>query len=263
MSNAPNVLPSAYSPASDGSCGGVDGTAGARLMVAVVDDDALFREALRLNLEDAGHGVREFADGGAVVADLSALETVDLILLDWRMPGLNGIDVLRALRAHGVDVPVIFLTVLTDEAYEEAALAGGAVDFIDKSRSFTILQRRMDVIARGVKRPDPDAPTAIERSPLLLRLATKRAEWRGATVELTVREFEIVAALAMRAGEDLSFRQIYDAVHGHGFLAGDGDDGLRATVRAIIKRLRTKFKAVDPDFDAIKTFPGFGYRWQA
>lgn len=260
MPDAPSFLQSAYSPSSDSRS---DGTSAARLVVAVVDDDALFREALRLNLEDVGHTVREFPDGTSVVTNLQALEGVDLILLDWRMPGLNGIDVLRAVRAHGVDVPIFFLTVLTDEAYEEAALAGGAVDFIDKSRSFPILQHRMEVIARGVKRPDPDAPTAIERGPLLLRLATKRAEWKGTIVELTVREFDIVAALAMRAGEDLSFRQIYDAVHGHGFLAGDGDDGLRATVRAIIKRLRTKFKSIDPDFDAIETFPGFGYRWRA
>lgn len=260
MPDAPNVLPSAYNLSSDGSH--PEAVASVRLVVAVVDDDALFREALRLNLEDVGHVVREFPDGTTVLADMQALDGVDLILLDWRMPGMNGIDVLRAVRAHGVNVPVIFLTVLTDEAYEEAALSGGAVDFIDKSRSFAILHRRMEVIARGVKRPDPDAPTSIERGPLLLRLATKRAEWRGTVVELTVREFEIVAALAMRAGEDLSFRQIYDAVHGHGFLAGDGDDGLRATVRAIIKRLRTKFKTLDPAFDSIETFPGFGYRWR-
>lgn len=236
---------------------------GLLLTVAIVDDDPLFREALRLNLEDVGHGVREFADGAAAVADPRAMDGIDMILLDWRMPGLNGIDVLKTLRARGIEAPVIFLTVLTDEAYEEAALAGGAVDFMDKSRSFSILHRRMEVIARGVKRGDPEAPTIIERGPLVLRMATKRAAWRGAAVELTVREFDIVAALAMRAGEDVAFRQIYDAVHGHGFLAGDGDEGLRATVRAIIKRLRTKFKAVDPDFDAIETFPGFGYRWRA
>ena len=62
------------------------------------------------------------------------------------MPEMNGIEVLKQLRARSIDVPVVFLTVLSDQIYEEAALLGGAVDFVEKSRSFTILRRRIELI---------------------------------------------------------------------------------------------------------------------
>lgn len=253
MNGSLRDLNSDLAPASNG---------GAALKVAIVDDDPLFREALRLNLEDEGYRVAEFADGSAVVNYAALDKDFDLILLDWKMPAMDGIEVLRVLRGRGVKTPVIFLTLLSDEVYEEAALAGGAVDFVDKSRSFSILLRRIEVIRLGVKKPDLPVDAVSDIGALSLKLATKRAEWRGRAVELTVREFDIVAALAARAGVDMKYRDIYDTVHGHGFHAGDGEEGLRATVRAIIKRIRGKFRAVDPDFDHIETFAGFGYRWR-
>src|SRR5690242_5053189 len=115
----------------------------------LIDDDDLFRESLGLNLLDEGYEVTSFANGRDVLAYLEDGGTADVILLDWRMPNLTGLDVLRRIRATGTTIPVIFLTVLADDVYEEAALEGGAVDFIDKSRRLPILLKRLQLIAEG------------------------------------------------------------------------------------------------------------------
>ncbi|HXP74039.1 MAG TPA: response regulator, partial [Stellaceae bacterium] len=81
-----------------------------RVRILVVDDDDEFRESLSLNLMDEGFGVTTFADGPSALEHLAAGESVDVILLDWRMPGMNGLEVLRELRQRGVMTPVIFLT---------------------------------------------------------------------------------------------------------------------------------------------------------
>ncbi len=181
------------------------------------------------------------------------------------MPGMNGLEVLRELRQRGVVTPVIFLTVLSDDIYEEAALAGGAVDFIDKSRRLLILVRRIELVAEG-QRPLPSAsqqqlPPQLRLGSLELRFDTNRGFWQGSAIDLTLTEFHIVSHLALKAGEDVSYRELYDLVHGKDFLAGSGADGYRANVRTFIKRIRRKFKDLDPDFDEIHNYTGFGYRW--
>ena len=100
----------------------------------LVDDDDLFRESLGLNLIDEGYEVTSFGNGRDVLAYLDRDGKADVILLDWRMPNLTGIDVLRRIRAAGITIPVIFLTVLSDDVYEETALEGGAVDLAYSSR---------------------------------------------------------------------------------------------------------------------------------
>src|SRR5215472_19034047 len=114
----------------------------------LVDDDDLFRESLGLNLVDEGYEVTCFGNGQDALAYLNHGKA-DAMLLDWRMPNLSGIDVLRRMRDAGVAIPVIFLTALSDDIYEEAALEGGAVDFIDKARRLPILLKRLRLIAEG------------------------------------------------------------------------------------------------------------------
>jgi two-component system, OmpR family, response regulator ChvI len=240
----------------------------------LVDDDDLFRESLGLNLIDEGYSVTSFDNGREALAFLEGGGTADVVLLDWRMPQLTGIDVLRRIRRSGIAVPVIFLTVLSDDIYEEAALAGGAVDFIDKSRRLPILIRRLQLIAEGARPaadpvPEPvleavAAPSASMRLGRLdLRFDTGRAWWGGRAIDLTLTEFKILALLAERAGQDIGYREIYDLVHGKDFIAGHGAEGYRANVRTFIKRIRKKFRDSDPDFDRIDNYPGFGYRWTA
>ncbi len=96
---------------------------------------------------------------------------------------------------------------------------------------------------------------------LTLDGAAARIEWRGRRVDLTLSEFRVVQLLVDRAGQDASYRDIYDTVKGIGFIAGTGTDGYRANVRAMVKRIRQKFKEADPQFGAIHNYPGFGYRW--
>ncbi len=234
--------------------------------IVLVDDEDDFRESLGLNLEDEGFGVTTFPGGAPALAYFAAGKEADLILLDWRMPGMNGLEMLRELRHRGIMTPVIFLTGLGDDVYEEAALAGGAVDFIDKSRRLSILVKRIEIIAEG-QRPLPDAaqqpvePTQLRLGPLELRFDISRAFWNGRPVDLTLTEFRMVGRLALKPGEDLSYREIYDLVHGKDFVAGSGSDGYRANVRTFIKRIRKKFRDVDPEFALIHNYPGFGYRW--
>jgi two-component system response regulator ChvI len=234
--------------------------------IVIVDDDDAFRESLGLNLVDEGYAVSSFSCGTAVLDYFAAGGRADAILLDWRMPDMNGLELLRSLRRSGNTTPAIFLTILHDEIYEEAALDGGAVDFIDKSRRLPILIKRLQLIAEGARpSPEPDGRRVgdvLRIGPLELRFDTNRASWDGMPVDLTLTEFKIVALLVRRAGEDVPYREIYDIVHGRDFVAGYGDEGYRPNVRTFIKRIRKKFHEVDPGFSHIQNYAGFGYRYQ-
>lgn len=257
----PSQPESAVSPTSSPS---TKPTLDRQARILLVDDDDEFRESLGLNLIDEGFSVTTFPNGPSALDFMASGEPIDVILLDWRMPGMNGLEMLRELRQRGTMTPVIFLTALSDDIYEEAALAGGAVDFIDKSRRLSILVKRIELIAEG-QRPLPDAaqqqPAQVRLGSLELRFDINRAFWSGQAVDLTLTEFRMVAQLALKPGEDLSYRELYDLVHGKDFLAGSGADGYRANVRTFIKRIRKKFRDVDTDFDQIHNYAGFGYRW--
>jgi two-component system response regulator ChvI len=249
---SPNVPPAA-----------VPGSRQTRLLL--VDDDDFFRESLGLNLLDEGFLVTSFGGGADALGFFENGGEADVLLLDWRMPGLDGLEVLRQLRRRGIEIPVIFLTALSDDIYEEAALEGGAVDFIDKSRRLSILLKRLSLIVDAHRpRQETIAKQGVaEHGELILRLDTSRAYWRGSEVELTLTEFNILLLLTGRSGEDVPYRDIYDLVHGKDFIAGYGAEGYRANVRTFIKRIRKKFRDIDSSFDMIGNYAGFGYRWAA
>lgn len=237
--------------------------------VFVVDDDELFRESIEQNLVDAGFSVTGFPTGLKMLDVLTEGGSADLILLDWKMPEMNGIEVLKRLRVRQIEIPVIFLTVLNDQIYEEAALLGGAVDFVEKSRSFSILLKRIQLIFEGAKMkaavPNAATPRTDDKAifgSLVLWLESSRAFWKDRQVDLTLTEFKMVHYLATRAGKDVRYREIYDLVHGEGFVTGYGDEGYRTNVRTFIKRIRQKFREIDDTFEAIENYPGFGYRWR-
>lgn len=235
--------------------------------IVIVDDDDLFRESLGLNLAEEGFEVVDFDCGEAALEYFLGGEDADAVLLDWRMPGIDGLGVLRSLRQRRIEIPVVFLTVLSDEIYEESALKWGAVDFIDKSRRLSIILQRLKLITEGAK---PTAaggeggpePKVLNIGALELRNDIKRAFWGGEQIDLTLTEFAIVRYMVLRPGADVTYRQIYDLVRGKDFVAGYGPDGYRANVRSFIKRIRKKFRDVDSNFDCIENYPGFGYRWR-
>src|SRR5690606_18293625 len=230
-------------------------------LVAVVDDDGLFRETISANLTEAGYRSVTFGGGPALIDWLVKGNRAAALLLDWQMPDMDGPATLERLRATGHELPVLFLTGLNQPIFEEKGLRLGAVDFVDKSKSFAIILQRLRIALAG-KQPAGGAMQQGGASGLVLDVASARASWNGQQVELTHGEFKVVQLLAQRVGRDVGYREIYDAVRGVGFEAGQGPDGYRANVRAMVKRIRQKFRDLDPDFDAIETYPGFGYRWR-
>jgi two-component system response regulator ChvI len=236
-----------------------------RTQVLLVDDDDMFRESLGQNLVDEEFDVVDFCNGQDALQYLAGGAHCDVVLLDWNMPRMSGFEVLRELGVGKLQAPVVILTAFSDEQNEAVALDCGAVDFLDKSRSPSILARRLRIILRTgrglhVEREDPEV---LRIGCLELKLRASRAFWSDVRVPLTITEFNIVCLLASRAGEEVSYREIYDVVHGSDFVAGDGPSGYRTNVRSLIKRIRQKFRELDENFQEIENYPGFGYSWRA
>ena len=229
--------------------------------IIMVDDDEDYRCALRMHLAGEGFDVIEYSSGHTALEMISADEIANLILLDWRMPDMNGLEVLCELRRRAIMTPVIFLTGFADETLEEAALAAGAADFIPKSRGLAVLERRIE-LAMENRRPSSQPPV-FRLGPLKLRFDINRAFWRGSEIDLTLTEFRMIAKLALEAGQEVTYRELYDLVHGKGFVTGYNGAGHFTNMRTFIKRIRRKFQAVDPSFTCIKTRDGCGYCWMA
>lgn len=86
--------------------------------------------------------------------------------------------------------------------------------------------------------------------------------WRGTELLLTVGEYRVLDHMVSRPGTWVTYREVYDIVHYPGFIGGHGDEGYKSNVRSLVKRLRNKFRAVDPIFDRIANYCGHGYRWE-
>jgi len=233
--------------------------------ILFVEDDDFFREITTQNLRDSGFNVVGFDRGVTALKYIRDGGTAQLALLDWKLPTISGMELFRILRQENIEIPTIFLTSLSGSVYEETALKNGAADFIDKTRSFTILLSRINSALNSnsgmIRATLPPQPTMLRIGSLELDTSSNRAFWRNQLVNLTLAEFRIVQQMASNADHDLSHRKIYDTVRGEGFIAGDGADGYRSNVRTFIKRIRQKFCEVDPDFNRIATYSGFGYRW--
>jgi two-component system, OmpR family, response regulator ChvI len=237
-------------------------SASAQARIVLVDDDRLFLQIFAENLRAAGFSTECFDDSRQALAGLRRHIQPDACVLDWQMPDLDGLALLKALRAGGVTAPVLFLTSYGQPVFEEAAFDAGAVDFVDKSRGPAIILCRLRLaLTRNAPQAETPQTELFAVGALLLSQSSKRACWRGQQVPLSRNEFDVVALLAQRVDRDVAYRQIYDVVRGDGFLAGQGEDGYRGNVRAMVKRIRRKFEKLDPDFAALQNYPGFGYRW--
>ena len=243
------------------------------ITIALVDDDRNILTSVSIALQAEGFAVRQYADGAAALKAL--VETPpDLAVLDIKMPRLDGMELLRRLRDK-VDVPVIFLTSKDTEIDEALGLAMGADDYIGKPFSQRLLIERIRAVLRraasrkGLPLADGEAAPApaIVRGRLRMDPARHRVSWGGAAaggevstdragdVALTVTEFLILEALAARPGFVKSRDQLMDAAYQDDVYVDD------RTIDSHIKRLRKKFRVVDPAFKAIETLYGVGYRF--
>ncbi len=238
------------------------------VVIALVDDDRNILTSVSIALQAEGFVVRMYSDGAGALKAL--VETPpDLAVLDIKMPRLDGMELLRRLRDK-VDVPVIFLTSKDTEIDEALGLAMGADDYIGKPFSQRLLIERIRAVLRraasrkGLPLADGEAAPApaIVRGRLAMDPARHRVTWGNAAggdgkgdVALTVTEFLILEALAARPGFVKSRDQLMDAAYQDDVYVDD------RTIDSHIKRLRKKFRVVDPGFKAIETLYGVGYRF--
>jgi two-component system, OmpR family, response regulator ChvI len=174
---------------------------------------------------------------------------------------MDGMELLRRLRETS-SMPVIFLTSKDDEIDEALGLAMGADDYIAKPFSQRLLIARIRAIlrrqeiARGeaVPQEEPEQPL-LERGRLVMDPARHKVLWDGREVSLTVTEFLILETLAQRPGVVKNRNQLLDVAYNDDIYVDD------RTIDSHIKRIRRKFRAVDPSFDAIETLYGVGYRF--
>ena len=225
-----------------------------------VEDDDIYRETLDVELQQRCFDVRSFPDATGLLAQPSFATQADVLLLDWTLPVMSGIELLPHLRRSAPRVPVVFLTGRALTANEHIAFDQGAADFIDKSRGVDVLVRRLARLIDRNRNGGSEPPQRIGELTVRPRIA--RAAWRGCELGLTFCEFNVVNLLSSQAGHWVTHRAIYDCVHYAGFIAGNGEDGYRGNVRSIIKRIRNKFRLNDAEFGAIINHDGIGYRWE-
>ncbi len=226
--------------------------------IALVDDDRNILTSVSMALEAEGFSVRCYSDGAEALKGLTA-QPVDVAVLDIKMPRMDGMELLSQLRRHG-HVPVIFLTSKDDEVDELLGLRMGADDYIKKPFSQRLLIERIRALLRREElardRGEGQGEPAIVRGQLVLDPGRHLCTWRSEAVELTVTEFLILKSLAHRPGHVKSRDQLMDAAYGEHIYVDD------RTIDSHIKRLRKKFKVVDPEFGQIETLYGVGYRYR-
>jgi len=226
-------------------------------LLLVEDDDAI-AAALRLHLEEAGYRLHREADGKLAMAAIDR-ERWDLVLLDLMLPGADGWDVCRHLRARHADVPVIMLSARSAEAHRVLGLELGADDYLAKPFSMLELVARVRALLRRVEQlrsAPPAAAPALRFGPFQLDTA-QRALRRGAqTVPLTLREFDLLHFLARHPGKAFSRSELLQRVWGAGF------DGYEHTVNSHINRVRTKIEDDPREPRRIVTVWGVGYRFE-
>jgi len=224
--------------------------------IALVDDDRNILTSVSMALEAEGFEVRTYADGETALTGLQA-KPVDVAVLDIKMPRLDGMELLSRLR-RTTQMPVIFLTSKDEESDELQGLDLGADDYIRKPFSQQLLIARIRALLRRREAATAVGDTNLMvRGKLVLDQTRHLCTWRGQPIDLTVTEFLILKALALRPGHVKSRDQLLDAAYGDGGFVDD------RTIDSHIKRLRKKFKAVDPEFGDIETLYGVGYRFSA
>ena len=227
--------------------------------IALVDDDRNILTSVSMSLEAEGYNVKTYNDGEEGLSGIKT-STPDLVVLDIKMPRMDGMEVLTKLREESA-IPVIFLTSKDDEVDEVIGLRMGADDYITKPFSQRLLIERIRALLRRQELQKTSATAKkneeiVERGDLTLDDSRHLCSWKKQPINLTVTEYLLVKALAQRPGHVKNRDQLIDLAYGENIYVDD------RTIDSHIKRIRKKFKKIDQDFDQIETLYGIGYRYK-
>jgi two-component system response regulator MprA len=188
----------------------------------IVDDDAEMRLFLRQELEQEGYVCEEAANGQQALSQLRS-HSWDLVLLDWSMPGITGVELCRRLRHGNITTPVLMLTARDEVCDRVEALDSGADDYLTKPFSLDELLARVRARLRRSELVTQESPTVLRLADLELNLASHEVRRSGIIIKLSLREFELISYLLKRPGQVHSRQEILREVWGPTFV---GDDNL-------------------------------------
>lgn len=224
--------------------------------IAIVEDEPAIRENYADAFRRAGYRVSAFAERRAAL-DAFGARLPDLVVIDVSLGAEpeGGFELCRELRTRAPQLPIIFLTARDSDFDAVSGLRLGADDYLTKDISLPHLLARIAALFRRVQvlTGPAEATRALERGQLRVDAERLAASWQGREVDLTLTEFWIVHALAKHPGHVKNRQQLMDAAR---VVLDD------ATITSHVKRIRRKFEAIDPAFDAIQTVYGLGYRWR-
>ena len=223
--------------------------------VLVVDDEPTVREVVAGYLRRDGHDVAEAADG-TVALELLDADPPDLVVLDMMLPGVHGLDVLRRVRASS-DIPVIMLTARAEESDRVAGLELGADDYVVKPFSPRELAARVNGVLRRTNGRQASSPSPLDFGELQIEPLSRRVTLDGENIELTPKEFDVLAFLATSPQQVFSRAQLLESVWQS---SPEWQDP--ATVTVHVRRIRNKIEN-DPEHPRwITTVWGVGYRFE-
>jgi DNA-binding response OmpR family regulator len=228
--------------------------------ILVAEDQTDIRDLLVMNLRQAGYEVDAVADGDAALARETA-QPSDLLLLDLMMPGLDGLEVTKRLRAQGRETPILMLTAKSTELDRVLGLELGADDYLTKPFSMAemlarvkALLRRADLLQAAARQPGDAGDRALRNGELEIWPSRRQVAVRGEAVELTALEFDLLLHFAQHPGRVFSRAQLLDAVWGY------SHEGYEHTVTTHINRLRAKLEADPMAPRLVLTVRGAGYK---
>ena len=220
--------------------------------VLVVDDEPRIVELARDYLEHAGFAVLTASDGPSAL-QAARIRKPDILVLDLGLPGMDGLDVARALRRES-SLPIIMLTARDDELDRVLGLEIGADDYVTKPFSPRELVARIRAILRRVDR-EVEPGDRIEAPGVSIDVGRMRVEVEGRTVELTPTEFQLLVVLARQPGRIFTRSQLLDAIHGLAF------ESYERAIDAHVKNLRRKLEDDPSRPRFVQTVYGVGYRF--
>jgi DNA-binding response OmpR family regulator len=224
--------------------------------ILVIEDERDIAELVRLHLDDLGFAVTISCDGNAGLR-MASSSTWDLVILDLRLPGLDGLEICRRLRQNARSVPILMLTSKSSELDRVVGLEVGADDYVTKPFSVLELIARIKAILRRAelaRKPIMEEERAVRTGCLTIDPATRGATVHGKPIDLTAREFDLLLHFATHPGRVFRRLELLDSVWGY------GHDGYEHTVNSHINRLRAKIESDPSHPELIETVWGVGYK---